>query len=68
VVLSDVTAANRPGPERAIFFGIEVDLVAPFFAAATWIRVDDLLNNPELAEATGRDDTVIVARVEGRRT
>ena len=45
------------------FFGIDVPLVAPFFADATWIHVGDMLNHPELAGLTGPFDHVIVERV-----
>jgi hypothetical protein len=45
------------------FFGIDVPLVAPFFADATWIHVGDMLNHPELAKLTGPFDHVIVERV-----
>ena len=45
------------------FFGIDVPLVAPFFADATWIHAGDMLNHPELAELIGPFDHVIVERV-----
>ncbi len=46
------------------FFGIDVGLVAPFFANATWVHVGDMGNHPELARILGPFDTVIVERVE----
>jgi hypothetical protein len=45
------------------FFGIDVPLVAPFFADATWIHVGDILQHPELGALTGPYDHVIVERV-----
>ena len=46
------------------FFGIDVDLVAPFFADTTWVHVGDALHHPELAGLLGPFDTVIFDRVE----
>ncbi len=46
------------------FFGIDVGVVGPFFADAVWVHFGDLTNHPELAQALGTFDTVIVERVE----
>jgi acetyltransferase AlgX (SGNH hydrolase-like protein) len=46
------------------FFGIDVDLVAPFFADVTWVHAGDLAAAPELAGLLGPFDTVILERVE----
>jgi hypothetical protein len=64
------TASGRPTlPGRTLiiydsFFGIDVQLVSPFFANATWIHVGDLQNHPELARLLGPFDTIVLERVE----
>ena len=63
------TGSSEVIPGRTVivydsFFGIDVSLVAPFFADATWIHVGDLSNDPELGRLLGPFDTVVVERVE----
>jgi hypothetical protein len=63
-------ASGRPTlPGRTLiiydsFFGIDVQLVSPFFANATWLHVGDLQNHPELASLLGPFDTIVLERVE----
>lgn len=69
VFRTTATGSDHLIPGRTVivydsFFGIDVDLVAPFFADATWIHVGDLLGNPQLGPLTGPYDTVILERVE----
>lgn len=69
-----VFRTTATGPEPVIpgrtlilydsFFGLEVDLLAPYFADATWIHVGDATNHPELVARFGPFDTVILERVE----
>lgn len=61
------TAATVPGKTLIAydsFFGLDVSLVAAFFADATWVHVSDLGNHPELATLLGPFDTVVFERVE----
>jgi len=46
------------------FFGLEVSLLAPYFANVTWIHVGDATNRPDLVSRFGPFDTVILERVE----
>jgi hypothetical protein len=46
------------------FFGIDVSLVAPYFADATWVHGGDLQEHPELAGVFGRFDTIVFERVD----
>jgi hypothetical protein len=59
--------ATVPGRTLVIydsFFGLDVNLVAPFFANATWVHVGDMGNHPELATLLGPFDTIVLERVE----
>jgi hypothetical protein len=69
-VFTDTATGTDPTvPGRTLiiydsFFGKFPGLVAPFFAQSTWVHVDDVVNQPELAAALGRFDRVVFARVE----
>jgi acetyltransferase AlgX (SGNH hydrolase-like protein) len=69
-----VFTTTATGPEPTVpgrtlviydsFFGLDVNLVAPFFANATWVHVGDMGNHPELATLLGPFDTIVLERVE----
>jgi hypothetical protein len=69
-VFRTTASGSRPVvPGRTVivydsFFGIDVSLLAPYFADVTWIHVGDLQAQPELAAMLGPFDTVVVERVD----
>ena len=63
------SGAERVLPGRTLvvydsFFGIDTQLVAPYFAETTWVHIGDMQHRPELGQLLGPFDRVIVERVE----
>ena len=46
------------------FFGLNIPLVAPYFADSIWIHEGDLRNHPEIGRLIGPVDRVVLERVE----